>query len=60
MVLIRLSETAKMLDVRPETVRKWVRNGLLKPIVLPSKQVRFVREKIEELLSDEKAQEGDV
>lgn len=42
-------EVADALDVHPMTVRRWARDGLLKPINMPGRLKRFKREDIEAL-----------
>jgi excisionase family DNA binding protein len=50
MELYRVSEVAKMLDVHPNTVRKWVKVGILRPIKLPgSRYNRFTTQEIDRL-----------
>ena len=50
MELYRVSEVAKMLGVHPNTVRKWVKTGILRPIKLPaSRYHRFTTEEIDGL-----------
>jgi excisionase family DNA binding protein len=50
-VLITAPRVADMLGVKPETVRQWVKEGKLKPIVLPSGSHRFKLEDIEAILT---------
>jgi len=50
MELYRVSEVAKMLDVHPNTVRKWVKVGILRPIKLPgSRYNRFTTQEVARL-----------
>ena len=54
-VLITGPRVAEMLAVSPETVRQWVKEGKLKPIVLPSGSKRFRLEDIEAILAGDAA-----
>ena len=50
MGLYRLSEVAEMLDVHPNTVRRWVKVGIVRPIKLPgSRYNRFTAQEIDRL-----------
>jgi excisionase family DNA binding protein len=50
MELYRVSEVAKMLDVHPNTVRKWVKARILQPVRLPGSQYsRFTAQEITRL-----------
>ena len=50
MELYRVSEVAEMLDVHPNTVRKWVKANILQPVKLPgSRYNRFSAEEIDRL-----------
>jgi excisionase family DNA binding protein len=50
MQLYRVSEVAQMLDVHPNTVRKWVREEILRPVKLPGSHYnRFTAEEIDRL-----------
>jgi excisionase family DNA binding protein len=52
MQLYRVSDVAEMLGVHPNTVRKWVRKEILRPIKLPgSRYNRFTAEEIDRLRS---------
>jgi DNA-binding transcriptional MerR regulator len=47
MQLYRVGQVAEMLDVHPNTVRKWVKVGILQPVKLPgSSYNRFTVEEI--------------
>jgi predicted site-specific integrase-resolvase len=50
-VLITGPRVAEMLGVKPEAVRQWVKDGKLKPVVLPSGSHRFKLEDIEAILA---------
>lgn len=39
--LLNADELASVLDVRPATVRKWARDGLIPSIRLSAKTIRF-------------------
>jgi excisionase family DNA binding protein len=41
----------RLYGVSPETVRRWARDGLVPAVTLPSGQVRFRREDVENLAS---------
>jgi excisionase family DNA binding protein len=50
MQLYRVGQVADMLDVHPNTVRKWVKAGVLQPVKLPgSSYNRFTAEEIDRL-----------
>jgi excisionase family DNA binding protein len=50
MKLYRVGEVAQMFDVHPNTIRKWVKTGILRSIKLPgSGYNRFTREEIDHL-----------
>ena len=50
MELYRVSEAAKMLDVHPNTIRKWVKARILRPVRLPGSQYsRFTAQEITRL-----------
>lgn len=49
--LLTAPEVADQARVSPETVRRWVREGLLPAIELPSGRLRFRPEDIEALLT---------
>jgi excisionase family DNA binding protein len=50
MQLYRVGQVAEMLDVHPNTVRKWVKAGVLQPVKLPgSSYNRFTAEEIDRL-----------
>jgi excisionase family DNA binding protein len=60
MQLYRVSEVAEMLDVHPNTVRKWVKARILQPVRLPgSHYSRFTAQEISRL-RDEMGFPGDV
>ena len=44
-------KVAEILDVTPQTVRAWCRNGKIKHIVLPGKQIRIHESTVREILS---------
>ena len=51
---------ASMLDVTPDTVRRWVKEGRLAPVRLPSGRMRFRRSDVEaQLTPDVPAVAGD-
>jgi len=50
MQLYRVGQVAEMLDVHPNTVRKWVKAGILQPVKLPgSSYNRFTAQEIDRL-----------
>jgi DNA-binding transcriptional MerR regulator len=50
MKLYRVGEVAQMFDVHPNTIRKWVKTGILRSIKLPSSGYnRFTGEEINRL-----------
>jgi len=50
MELYRVSEVAEMLDVHPNTVRKWVKDRILQPVRLPGSHYnRFTAQEIDRL-----------
>ena len=50
MRLYRVSDVAQMLGVHPNTVRKWVKTGVLHPVKLPGSHYnRFTAEEISRL-----------
>jgi excisionase family DNA binding protein len=54
-VLITIPRVAEMFNVSPETVRQWVKDGKLTPVVLPSGSKRFRLEDIEQILAGDVA-----
>lgn len=53
--LVTAAEVARRAQVHPETVRRWVREGLITAIELPSGRLRFRREDVEALLNTQAA-----
>jgi DNA-binding transcriptional MerR regulator len=50
MQLYRVGEVAQMFDVHPNTIRKWVKTNILRPVKLPGSQYnRFTAEEIDRL-----------
>lgn len=41
------SQVAKIFDVGPETVRRWVRQEKLNAVILPSGRMKFLQEDID-------------
>lgn len=60
MSLIRTAAAARMLGVKPDTLRDWNKKGLLKPVVLPSGQVRYRKDDIESIINQQKAQKEEL
>jgi predicted site-specific integrase-resolvase len=50
-VLITIPRVAEMFGVTPETVRQWVKEDKLRPVILPSGSKRFRVEDIERILA---------
>lgn len=48
--LMTTGEVANLLDVSPSTVTRWVKNGVLSAVVMPSGRNKFRRADIEALL----------
>ena len=48
--LIGTGVAARMLAVSPDTVRRWVKEGKISVVELPSGRLRFRRNEIEDLL----------
>ena len=48
--LLRVKDAAKMLEVDPSTLRRWINLGLIDAVKLPSGQYRIRREDVEGLL----------
>lgn len=44
--LITASEAAQLLNVSPDTVRRWAREGRIKVVVLPSGVYRYSQSEI--------------
>jgi excisionase family DNA binding protein len=60
MELYRVSEVAEILDVHPNTVRKWVKANVLLPVKLPgSRYNRFTTEEIDRLRAQMGLPDGD-
>lgn len=50
--LLKMSEAAKMLNVHPQTLRQWDRNGILKAVRFGQrKDRRYRKEDIEKLMN---------
>jgi excisionase family DNA binding protein len=49
--LLTTSEVAELCQVTPNTVSRWVREGRIAAIALPSGLLRFRREDVEALLT---------
>lgn len=49
--LVPASVVARLAGVNPETIRRWVREGSLPAIVLPSGRLRFRPEDVDALLT---------
>lgn len=49
--LLSATDAATLLDVSPDTVRRWTRNGKVPHVRLPSGRVRYRKADIEALLS---------
>jgi len=56
--LITVEEAARILKVRCETIRRYIKNGHLKALTLPGGDYRLREEDIQRLLSHP-AQKGD-
>ena len=56
--LLTTGEVATALAVDPETVRRWVKDGKLSVVVLPSGVLRFKRADIDRILGDEPVAEA--
>lgn len=50
--LMTTGDVAKLLDVSPSTVTRWVKNGVLSALVMPSGRYKFRRADIEALLGE--------
>jgi excisionase family DNA binding protein len=57
--LLRVTDAAKMLEVDPSTIRRWIGLGLIEAVKLPSGQYRIRLEDVEKLLRRQSDQEGD-
>ena len=55
--LVTIEEAAKILKVRRETIRRYIKKGYLKALMLPGRDYRLREEDIQELLT-RPAQEG--
>lgn len=51
--LLTTGEVAAELSVDPDTVRRWVKDGLLAAVVLPSGVLRFKRSEVDRILGIE-------
>jgi len=58
MRLITTEELAKQLQVRPDTIRKWARRGLIPQIRVTSKVIRFDLESVIDLIHERQRREG--
>jgi excisionase family DNA binding protein len=56
--LVTVEEVARILKVRRETIRRYIKNGYLKAVTLPGGDYRLRETDIQELLS-RTAQKGD-
>jgi excisionase family DNA binding protein len=55
--LLRVTDAAKMLEVDPSTIRRWINLGLLDAVKLPSGQYRIRREDVDKLLRRQQGQD---
>lgn len=53
--LLTTGEVAAALSVDPETVRRWVKDGKLRAVELPSGVLRFKRSDIDRILGTDEA-----
>ncbi len=56
--LVTVEEAAKILKVRRETIRRYIKNGHLKALTLPGGDYRLREKDIQELLSRPAREEG--
>ena len=56
--LVTVEEAAKILKVRRETIRRYIKNGHLKALTLPSGDYRLRETDIQRLLSRPAQKEG--
>ncbi len=56
--LLTVEEAAKILKVRRETIRRYIKNGHLKALILPGRDYRLREKDIQRLLS-RPTQKGD-
>lgn len=49
--LLLVADVAREFEVTTETVRRWVRDGKLAAVRLPSGRMKFRREDVQELLA---------
>lgn len=56
--LCTADKVAEMLDVKPESVRRWARQGKLPFVQLPSGRMRFRREDVVALLEQKPESES--
>ena len=49
--LLTIKEAAKILKVRRETIRRYIKNGYLKAVTLPGGDYRLYEKDIQNLLS---------
>lgn len=50
--LFRVAEVAAICSVHPDTVRRWIKEGKLKPIYLPYGRLRVARAALDDILKD--------
>ena len=56
--LLTVGEVAKILKLRRETIRRYVKDGHLKAATLPGGDYRFCEEDLQELLRQPSKKEG--
>lgn len=56
--LVTIKEAAKILKVRRETIRRYIKNGYLKALILPGGDYRLREKDIQRLLSRPAQKEG--
>ena len=55
--LLRVTDAAKMLEVDPSTIRRWINLGLIEAVKLPSGQYRIRREDVDKLLRRQQSED---
>jgi excisionase family DNA binding protein len=58
-VLLRVQETAKLLEVSKWTIYRWIEEGRLTAVKLGPGSLRVVRTSVDELLRKSEVHEGD-
>ena len=46
----KLTQVAEIVGIHPNTLRLWVRNGMVSHVLLPTGRIQFEREHVQEIV----------